>query len=119
MSWEEILPLLAREIGRVKDVHGANAVFGGSYGWSSAGRFHHAQSQLHRFLNTVIGGYVRGVNNYSAGAAEVILPHVVSHVDEISRRCVTWEQLEEHSEVNTHPVRDHRSPSVMRLCLSL
>ena len=30
--------------------HGAEAVFGGSYGWSSAGRFHHAQSQLHRFL---------------------------------------------------------------------
>ena len=25
--------------------------FGGSYGWASAGRFHHAQSQLRRFLN--------------------------------------------------------------------
>jgi hypothetical protein len=24
--------------------------YGGSYGWASAGRFHHAQSQLHRFL---------------------------------------------------------------------
>jgi len=23
------------------------------YGWSSAGRFHHAQSQVHRFLNTL------------------------------------------------------------------
>ena len=32
------------------------AVYGGSYGWASAGRFHHAQSQLHRFLN-LAGGY--------------------------------------------------------------
>ena len=30
------------------------AVFGGSYGWSSAGRFHHAQSQVHRFLNIAL-----------------------------------------------------------------
>ena len=49
---------------------------GGSYGWSSAGRFHHAQSQVHRFLNTAFGGYVRSVNSYSAGASAVILPHV-------------------------------------------
>ena len=47
-----------------------------SYGWASAGRFHHSQSQLHRFLNT-IGGYTRSVNTYSSGASEVILPHVV------------------------------------------
>ena len=36
--------------------HGNESIFGGSYGWASAGRFHHAQSQLHRFLNC-IGGY--------------------------------------------------------------
>ena len=40
-----------RELGRVRDEHGPGAVFGGSYGWASAGRFHHAQSQVHRFLN--------------------------------------------------------------------
>lgn len=40
---------------------------------SSAGRFHHAQSQVHRFLNFATGGYVRLVNTYSSGAASVIL----------------------------------------------
>ena len=53
----------------MRDNHGPGAVFGGSYGWSSAGRFHHAQSQVHRFLNIAMGGYVKSVNSYSSGAA--------------------------------------------------
>ena len=51
MEWPEALDLLAGELSRVRDTHGPGAIFGGSYGWSSAGRFHHAQSQVHRFLN--------------------------------------------------------------------
>ena len=75
--WDEVLDLLANELSRIRTEHGAAAVFGGSYGWSSAGRFHHAQSQVHRFLNTAFGGYVRSVNSYSAGASAVILPHIL------------------------------------------
>src|SRR6187200_84870 len=72
VSWERAAELLAGELHRVYAEHGADHVFGGSYGWASAGRFHHAQSQLHRFLNT-LGGYVRSVNTYSYGTAEVLL----------------------------------------------
>ena len=68
VPWDEALDLVARELTRLRDTHGLESIFGGSYGWSSAGRFHHAQSQVHRFLNTALGGYVRSVNNYSAGA---------------------------------------------------
>lgn len=99
VSWDEALDLVARELARVRDAHGAQGIFGGSYGWSSAGRFHHAQSQVHRFLNTAVGGYVRSVNNYSAGASAVILPHVLGPLDDVARRNVTWEQIVEHSEV--------------------
>lgn len=99
MSWDEVLDRLAAELERVKREHGAGAVFGGSYGWSSAGRFHHAQSQVHRFLNKAISGYVRSVNSYSSGAASVILPHVLGHMESITRRNVTWEQVVEHTEV--------------------
>src|SRR5207248_2983602 len=81
------------------DAHGPRAIFGGSYGWSSAGRFHHAQSQLHRFLNTSLGGYVRSVNSYSAGASTVLFPHILGPLESISRRNVTWEQIVEQSEV--------------------
>ncbi len=99
MAWDRVLDLLADELKRVRDVHGPHAIFGGSYGWASAGRFHHAQSQVHRFLNTSLGGYVRSVNSYSAGASGVILPHILGPMESISRRNVTWEQIVEHSDV--------------------
>src|SRR6478736_1800531 len=76
VSWTTALDLLAGELRRVYGSYGPDGVFGGSYGWASAGRFHHAQSQLHRFLNC-LGGYVRSVNNYSFGTSSVLLPHVV------------------------------------------
>jgi biotin/methionine sulfoxide reductase len=60
------LDLVAAELSRVLRDHGDNAVFGGSHGWASAGRFHHAQSQLHRFLS-LGGGYTASVNSYSLG----------------------------------------------------
>lgn len=76
VSWDTALALVASELGRVKESYGNEAIFAGSYGWSSAGRFHHAQSQLHRFCNA-IGGYTGYVNTYSFAAGEVVLPHIV------------------------------------------
>ena len=96
--WDEVLDLLANELSRVRTEYGAAAVFGGSYGWSSAGRFHHAQSQVHRFLNTAFGGYVRSVNSYSAGASAVILPHILGDYEAVSRHNVTWDQVAEHTD---------------------
>jgi biotin/methionine sulfoxide reductase len=75
VSWERALDLVADELRRVRDRHGNQAIYGGSYGWASAGRFHHAQSQIHRFLNC-IGGFTSSVYTYSAGASAVILPRV-------------------------------------------
>ena len=55
--------------GRVRDQHGNEAIFGGSYGWASAGRFHHAQSQLHRFLNLHRRLHLDRSTRYSTGAS--------------------------------------------------
>lgn len=76
VSWEQALDLAAQALQRARQNHGNSAIYGGSYGWGSAGRFHHAQSQIHRFLNG-FGGYTRSVNTYSTAAAEVIVPHVL------------------------------------------
>jgi len=57
LPWDEALDITASEINRVIQTHGNESIFGGSYGWASAGRFHHALGQLHRFLNCT-GGYV-------------------------------------------------------------
>ncbi|MCX7318174.1 MAG: molybdopterin guanine dinucleotide-containing S/N-oxide reductase [Hyphomicrobiales bacterium] len=99
MEWDKVLDLLAGELKRVKDKHGAEAVFGGSYGWSSAGRFHHAQSQVHRFLNFALGGYVRSVNSYSAGASTVIIPRILGDYEDMTRRNIGWDEVVEHCDL--------------------
>jgi biotin/methionine sulfoxide reductase len=99
ISWPRVLDALAGELERVRDTHGPGSIFGGSYGWASAGRFHHAQSQIHRLLNTSLGGYVRSVNSYSAGAFGVLLPHIMGPMESIIRRNVTWERIVDRSEV--------------------
>lgn len=76
VSWDTALDLAASALDQARSEYGNESIYGGSYGWSSAGRFHHAQSQVHRFLNT-IGGYTKSVLSYSASAAEVIVPHVL------------------------------------------
>jgi biotin/methionine sulfoxide reductase len=75
LPWDEALDIAATELDRVRTTHGNEAIFGGSYGWASAGRFHHALSQVHRFLNC-IGGYVASFGSYSTGCAQSIMPHV-------------------------------------------
>ncbi|WP_428485631.1 molybdopterin-dependent oxidoreductase [Rhodopila sp.] len=98
LSWPKALDLAAGELRRVYAEHGGRAIFGGSYGWSSAGRFHHAQSQVHRFLNG-LGGYVKSVHSYSAAAAAVILPHVIGSQESAGRENVSWHELATETEV--------------------
>ncbi len=75
VPWDEALDIAAKALKRVVSKHGYESIFGGSYGWASAGRFHHSQSQLHRFLNQH-GGYTYSVQSYSTGTSQVIIPHV-------------------------------------------
>jgi biotin/methionine sulfoxide reductase len=98
VSWDTAANHVAQEIRRVIGLHGSAAIFGGSYGWSSAGRFHHAQSQLHRFLNC-LGGYVRSVDTYSAAAALVILPRVLGSYEDVSLRQMTWDEVASSTEI--------------------
>src|SRR5262249_41986443 len=100
VDWPEALDLLANELRRVRDDFGNESIYGGSYGWASAGRFHHAQSQIHRFLNC-FGGYTKSVNSYSAGATEVILPHVLGlrgYLD-VMWSSTTWPAIIEHTDL--------------------
>jgi biotin/methionine sulfoxide reductase len=98
VSWDTATSLLSGELRRVLDAHGPQAIYGGSYGWASAGRFHHAQSQLHRFLNG-LGGYTSKRNSYSLGAAEVILPHVFGDDWEAITRSTSWAEVAEQTEL--------------------
>lgn len=76
VPWKDALDLVAGELNRVKDAHGNEAIFAGSYGWSSAGRFHHAKTQMQRFMNR-FGGFTGQLHNYSYAAALAVLPHIL------------------------------------------
>ncbi len=99
MDWDAALDLAAEELDRVRKTHGNTAIYGGSYGWASAGRFHHAQSQVHRFLN-VFGGYVSSFASYSTGAAQTIIPHVLgTNFHKVTWGTQsTWDMIEAHTD---------------------
>lgn len=96
VDWDLALDLASTGLNRTYADHGPQAVYGGSYGWASAGRFHHAQSQIHRFLN-ILGGYTASVNTYSHAAAEVLLPHIVGSEDDIMYSGTTWPVIRDHT----------------------
>ncbi len=95
VPWDEALDLTAAALRRVIEEHGNSAIFGGSYGWSSAGRFHHAPGQLHRFLN-LLGGYTYHADTYSLGAGRVLLPHLLGPMDSMQLTHTAWSNLQRH-----------------------
>ena len=98
VSWNEALDLTAKELNRVRSAHGNESIFAGSYGWSSAGRFHHAQSQVHRFMNC-LGGYVAHLGTYSLGAARTLLPRILMDMDHMRAQQTAWVSLEKHCQL--------------------
>ena len=99
LSWDEAEKLVANELERVIETKGNQAIYAGSYGWASAGRFHHAQSQVHRFLNS-IGGYTSSKNTYSFAAAEVIIPHVLGdNLQELLAHQTSWQSVCKNTEL--------------------
>ena len=98
VDWDRANSIVAAELNRVIEAHGNEAIYAGSYGWASAGRFHHAQGQLHRFLNS-IGGYTKSVNTYSFAAAEVIVPHVIGHFRDYIYNQTSWKSVRDDCEL--------------------
>lgn len=99
VSWERALDLAAKALEETRSQHGNAAIYGGSYGWASAGRFHHSQSQLHRFLKQ-IGGYTESDRTYSAAAGEVLLPRILgTDLYTLFLHTTPWREVAEHGEL--------------------
>ena len=92
VDWNTALSLAANELQRVKTSFGSASIFAGSYGWSSAGRLHHAKSLLHRFMN-LFGGSTEQVDTYSNAAGSVITPHVLGDDKAIRGPGTTWDSI--------------------------
>ena len=98
VPWDEALDLVAEALARIRRDLGPQAVFGGSYGWSSAGRLHHARTLIRRFMN-VTGGHTDQENNYSYGAAMVFLPRILGRKDMVGGRLTQADTIRDHTEV--------------------
>jgi biotin/methionine sulfoxide reductase len=98
VSWERALDLAADEIQRVRHDHGNSAIMGGSQGWASAGIFHQARTQLHRFL-AACGGFTDQATNYSFGAALAFLPHVLGSPQAVTGPLTSWRSIARHAKL--------------------
>jgi biotin/methionine sulfoxide reductase len=92
VSWEKALDLVAGEIRRVKTQFGNEAIFGGSYGWASAGRFHNAKTLLQRFLN-LCGGFTGQKHTYSIAAGYSILPFILGSASACMTDISSWDSI--------------------------
>ena len=97
VTWDRALDLVAGELKRVIGNHGNEAIFAGTYGWASAGRFHHAKSQLQRFLNR-IGGFVGSKETYSNAAGTVLTKRIVGSGN-AALGGTSWQSIVENAEL--------------------
>ncbi|WP_187991364.1 molybdopterin-dependent oxidoreductase [Escherichia coli] len=97
VSWEQALKLIHEQHDRIRKANGPSAIFAGSYGWRSSGVLHKAQTLLQRYMN-LAGGYSGHSGDYSTGAAQVIMPHVVGSV-EVYEQQTSWPLILENSQV--------------------
>jgi len=98
VSWDEALDLVAAELKRVTD-ESTDGLFAGSYGWQSSGKLHSSQTLLRRMLNTSVEGkFVKGSGDYSAGASQIIMPHVMGTL-EVYEQQTAWPVVIESTDV--------------------
>ena len=97
VSWEQAIDLVAGEIQRVQRDVGPQAIHAGSYGWKSVGMFHNSRTLLHRLMN-LSGGFTGYAGDYSTGAAQVIMSHVMGSI-EVYEQQTAWPNVVEHAEL--------------------
>lgn len=97
VSWDDAIELVGSEIERVSSDFGNESIFAGSYGWTSAGRFHHAATLLKRMLN-LAGGQTQHVDTYSIAAGPVILRHVLGSDEACYGQSSTMDTVVAHTQ---------------------
>ena len=97
VSWDDALELIHRQHKRSRGTYGPASIFAGSYGWRSNGVLHKAATLLQRYMS-LAGGYTGHLGDYSTGAAQAIMPHVVGS-NEVYQQQTSWPLILEHSDV--------------------
>ena len=97
VSWDKALEIVASELKRVRETYGPASIYGGSYGWMSAGNIGSARNLLQRVLN-LNGGFTGHYGDYSTGCAQVILPYVIGS-NGVYEQMTSWELITDKTEL--------------------
>ena len=97
VSWDDALALIDRQHRRIRESYGPASIFAGSHGWRSNGVLHKAATLLQRYMS-LAGGYTGHLGDYSTGAAQAIMPHVVGG-NEVYQQQTSWPMVLEHTDV--------------------
>ena len=110
VDWDTALALTANAIVTTIEEHGNEAIFSSSYGgWANAGSFRPNVLQQ-RFFN-LIGGCSITQGDFSAGASQVALPHIIGDMEVYSPQ-TAWEVVRDNTEVfvlvGCDPIKNNR-----------
>ena len=97
VSWDEALALAGDSIPKTVENYGNEALFSSSYGGWSHARVLRPQVLQGRLFG-LIGGHTVTTGDYSGGAAQVSMPHILGDMEVYSAQ-TSWEMIAEHTEV--------------------
>ncbi|PAF43121.1 molybdopterin guanine dinucleotide-containing S/N-oxide reductase [Helicobacter sp. 11S02629-2] len=87
VSYDKAIKLIADALKETRKTKGSEAIFVGGNGWKSSGNMHNAVVLLQRFMG-LTGGFTKITGDYSTGAAQTILPHVLGSLEVYEQQTV-------------------------------
>ncbi|NVO58502.1 molybdopterin-dependent oxidoreductase [Rhodobacteraceae bacterium B1Z28] len=110
VDWDTAWSLAAKAMLDTATNHGNEAIFSSSYGgWSNAGVFR--PNVLQGRLINLMGGCTNTAGDWSAGAGQVIMPHIIGDMEVYSGQSA-WETIRDNTElfvlVGCDPIKNNR-----------
>ncbi len=110
VDWDTAWSLAAKALLDTATEHGNEAIFSSSYGgWSNAGTFR--PNVLQGRLLNLMGGCTNTQGDWSAGASQVSLPHIIGDMEVYSTQSA-WETIRDHTQVfvfvGCDPIKNNR-----------
>ncbi|MDO5620292.1 MAG: molybdopterin-dependent oxidoreductase [Paracoccus sp. (in: a-proteobacteria)] len=110
VDWDTAYKLAAKAIVDTISEHGNEAVFSSSYGgWSHSGTMR--PNVLQGRLFNLLGGCTITVGDWSGGASEIALPHIIGDMEVFSPQ-TAWEVIRDNTEVfvllGCDPIKNNR-----------
>ncbi len=110
VDWDTAWSLAAKALLDTAANHGNEAIFSSSYGgWSNAGVFR--PNVLQGRLLNLMGGCTNTAGDWSAGAGQVVMPHIIGDMEVYSAQSA-WETIRDNTEVfvlvGCDPIKNNR-----------